>query len=65
MDFEKILADLQAEAAKVAEDLELERRLEQGKELAGEAKERLETDPKARMIAAGAGGLLLAGLPWE
>lgn len=73
LDFEKILADLQAEAAKVADAVELEKRLEQGKEIAGSAMEqgkdmaedvraRLETDPKARLAAAGAGGLLLAGL---
>lgn len=73
IDFEKILADLQAEAAKVAEAVELERRMEQGKEIAGEAmergseiagdmRERLDNDPKARLAAAGAGGLLLAGL---
>ena len=73
IDFEKILANLQTEAAKVAEAVELERRLEQGKDMAGDAmekskdladqaRERLETDPKARLAAAGAGGLLLAGL---
>lgn len=62
IDFQKILTDLQSEAAKVAEAVELDERLEQGKELAGKAKEKLETDPKARLAAAGAGGLLLAGL---
>ena len=62
INFEKILADLQAEASKVAEAVELERRLEQGKDIADDVKQRLETDPKARMAAAGAGGLLLAGL---
>lgn len=73
INFEKILADLQAEAAKVADAVELERRMEQGKDIADEAieqgkdiagdvRERLETDPKARLAAAGAGGLLLAGL---
>ncbi|MEO1475028.1 MAG: DUF533 domain-containing protein [Pseudomonadota bacterium] len=60
--FEKVLADLQEEAAKVAEAVELERRVEQGKAKADDLKERLETDPQARMVAAGAGGLLLAGL---
>ncbi len=62
IDFEKILSDLQTEAGKIAEAVELEQRLEQGKELAGDVKARLETDPKARMAAAGAGGLLLAAL---
>jgi len=73
IDFEKILADLQSEAEKIAEAVELERRIEQGKEIAGDAvdqgqevaqdmRERLEADPKARLAAAGAGGLLLAGL---
>lgn len=62
IDFEKMLADLQTEARKVAEAVELERRVDEGKAAAGAVRERLETDPKARMAAAGAGGLLLAGL---
>ena len=62
INFEKILADLQEEAAKVAEAVELEKRVEQGKEAAENVRERLEADPKARLAAAGAGGLLLAGL---
>jgi uncharacterized membrane protein YebE (DUF533 family) len=73
IDFEKILADLQTEAAKVAEAVELEKHLEQGKDIANDAmeqgkdvvanvRERLDADPKARLAAAGAGGLLLAGL---
>lgn len=62
IDFEKMLADLKAEAAKVAEQVELEAKLEKGKDVADDVRERLETDPKARMAAAGAGGLLLAGL---
>ncbi|MEO1406470.1 MAG: DUF533 domain-containing protein, partial [Pseudomonadota bacterium] len=61
-DFEKVLADLQEEAAKVADAVELERRIDEGKAKAEDIKERLETDPQARMAAAGAGGLLLAGL---
>ncbi|MEO9971292.1 MAG: DUF533 domain-containing protein [Hyphomonadaceae bacterium] len=62
IDFEKMLADLKAEAAKVAEQVELDAKLEKGKDMADDVRERLETDPKARMAAAGAGGLLLAGL---
>lgn len=62
IDFDKILADLKTEAEKVAEAVELERRLDEGKEAAGKVRERLETDPKARLMAAGTGGLLLAGL---
>jgi len=62
IDFEKMLADLKEEAAKVAEQVDLDAKIEQGKEAAGDVRERLETDPKARMAAAGAGGLLLAGL---
>ncbi len=62
IDFEKMLAELKAEAAKVAEQVDLDGKLEQGKEAAGQVRERLETDPKARMAAMGAGGLLLAGL---
>lgn len=62
IDFEKMLADLKAEAAKVAEQVDLDAKIEKGKEAASDVRERLETDPKARMAAAGAGGLLLAGL---
>lgn len=62
LDFEKILSDLKVEAEKVAEAVELERRVEEGKEAAGKVRERLETDPQARLAAAGVGGLLLAGL---
>ena len=66
IDFKKILADLQVEATKVADAVDLEARVEQGKqaaeELTSEVKEALATDPAARMAAAGAGGLLLAGL---
>lgn len=62
IDFQKILTTLKAEAIKVAEAVELEKHLEQGQELAGDMRERLDTDPKARLAAAGAGGLLLAGL---
>ncbi|MEM7005651.1 MAG: DUF533 domain-containing protein [Pseudomonadota bacterium] len=61
-DFEKVLADLQEEAAKVAETVEFERRVEEGKAKAEEIRDRLETDPQARLMAAGAGGLLLASL---
>jgi len=62
IDFEKMLADLKDEAAKVAEQIDLDAKLEQGKDVVGDLQDRLETDPKARMAAAGAGGLLLAGL---
>lgn len=62
IDFEKMLADLKDEAVKIAEQVELEAKLEQGKDAVGDLRDRLETDPKARMAAAGAGGLLLAGL---
>jgi len=66
IDFQKILASLQTEASKVAEAVELERRVAEGtaaaQELAADVKQTLETDPAARVAAAGAGGLLLAGL---
>ena len=70
IDFQTILASLQAEASKVAEQVaeavELDRRVAEGtaaaEELAVDVKQRLETDPAARLAAAGAGGLLLAGL---
>lgn len=62
IDFEKMLADLKAEAVKVAEQVDLDAKLEQGKQAAEDVRDRLDTDPKARMAAMGAGGLLLAGL---
>ncbi|MEL6324093.1 MAG: DUF533 domain-containing protein [Pseudomonadota bacterium] len=62
IDVEKILSELRMEAEKVAEQIDLDQRLEEGKALAEQAKERLQTDEKARWAAAGAGGLLLAGL---
>lgn len=62
IDFEKMLAELKAEAVKVADEIDLDDKLEQGKRAAGEMRDKIETDPKAKMAAMGAGGLLLAGL---
>jgi uncharacterized membrane protein YebE (DUF533 family) len=62
IDFDKMLAELKAEAAKVADQIDLDAKVEKGKQAAGEMRDKIETDPKARMAAMGAGGLLLAGL---
>lgn len=62
MDFRKLLDDLRVQAEKAATDLELDKRIEQGKDLGEDALEKIKTDRNAQ-IAAGAGGaLLLAAL---
>ena len=61
MDFRKLLDDLTEKAAKAAEDLQLEERMEQGKEYGAEVIEKIKTDRNAQ-IKAGGGALLLAML---
>lgn len=62
MDFEQIFKDLKASAKRAAEDIDLEKRIEQGKDLSSEAIERIKTDRNAQIGAIGAGGLLAAAL---
>lgn len=62
IDAEKILLDLRDQAEALARDFDVDAKMEQAKEAAGKVRERLETDPKARNVAAGAGGLLLLSL---
>ena len=61
MDFKRLLEDLRARASKTAEDLELDKRIEQGKELGEDMIEKIKTDRDAQ-IKAGGGALLLAAL---
>lgn len=61
-DARKILDELQKQAQVVARDVNLDRGVSDLKSAAGKVRTRLETDPQARTIAAGAGGLLLLGL---
>ena len=61
MDFKRLLEDLGQQASKTAEDLELEKRLKQGKELGEDVIEKIKTDRSAQ-IKAGGGALLLAAL---
>ncbi len=62
MDFEQIFKDLKASAERTAKDFDLEKRIEQGKDLSGEAIEKIKTDRNAQIGAIGAGGLLAAAL---
>lgn len=62
LDARKILEDLQRQAGEFARDDRVQNRLDQAKSAADKLRNRLETDPQARNIAAGAGGLLLLGL---
>lgn len=61
MDFEQILKDLQKQAKQTARDLDIEEKMQRGKDLGTDAIEKIKTDRDAQ-IAAGAGGLLLAAL---
>lgn len=62
LDARKILADLQHQAQIAARDIEASGAIDKAKKVAGDVRTRLKTDPEARIIAAGAGGLLLLGL---
>ena len=61
-DARKILADLQHQAELAAQKLDESGAVDKAKDVAGDVRERLKTDPQARAIAAGAGGLLLLGM---
>ena len=61
MDFKSLLEDLRQQASKTAEELELEKRMEQGKELGADVIEKIKTDRNAQ-IKAGGGAILLAAL---
>lgn len=62
LDARRILADLQHHAERAARDIEATGAVDKAKSVASEVRERLKTDPQARTVAAGAGGLLLLGL---
>ncbi len=62
IDARQIFADLQKQAETIARDLDVDKGIADAKTAAGKVRERLQTDPQARTIAAGAGGLLLLGL---
>ncbi|MFZ5618032.1 MAG: DUF533 domain-containing protein [Pseudomonadota bacterium] len=62
LDARKILADLQEQARLAAREIEASGAVDKAKRAADEVRERLKTDPRARTVAAGAGGLLLLGL---
>lgn len=61
MDFKRLFEDLRQQAAKTAEELELDKKVEQGKELGSKMIEKIKTDRDAQ-IKAGGGALLLAAL---
>ncbi len=61
-DARKILADLQHQAELAARDIGDNGAVDKAKKAAGDLSERLKTDPQARAVAAGAGGLLLLGM---
>lgn len=62
LDAGKILDELQRQAGEFAREARLDDRLGDARAAASDLRQRLETDPKARTLAAGAGGLLLLGL---
>lgn len=61
LDFKSLFEDLRQRASKTADDLELEKHVEQGKELGVEVIEKIKTDRSAQ-LKAGGGALLLAAL---
>ncbi|OFX03972.1 MAG: hypothetical protein A3E78_13850 [Alphaproteobacteria bacterium RIFCSPHIGHO2_12_FULL_63_12] len=62
LDARKILTELQQQAERAARELEASGAVDKAKKAASDVRERLQTDPKARTVAAGAGGLLLLGI---
>jgi uncharacterized membrane protein YebE (DUF533 family) len=62
LDARKILANLQHEAELAMEDIQSSGALDKAKKAANGVRERLKSDPGARTIAAGAGGLLVLGM---
>ncbi len=62
LDARKILAELQHQAGLAAEEIRASGAIDKAKKIAGDVRERLKTDPQARTVAAGAGGLLLLGM---
>ncbi len=62
LDARKILADLQEQAEIAMRDLQSSGAIDKAKKVADDVRERLKTDPKARTVAVGAGGLLLLGM---
>lgn len=62
LDARKILADLQHQAELAMQDIESSGAIDRAKNAGADLRERLKTDPKARAIAAGAGGLLALGM---
>ncbi len=62
VDLKKIFDSFEQEASRVARDLDLEGAAKGARQSVDNLRERLKTDPKARTIAAGAGGLLLLSL---
>jgi uncharacterized membrane protein YebE (DUF533 family) len=62
LDARKVLANLQHEAELAMEDIQSSGALDKAKKAANGVRERLKSDPRARTIAAGAGGLLVLGM---
>ena len=62
LDARRILAELQHQAELAAEEVRSSGAIDKAKKVAGDLRERLNTDPQARTVAAGAGGLLLLGM---
>jgi uncharacterized membrane protein YebE (DUF533 family) len=62
LDARNILADLKRHADEAMQSLESSGAIDKAKKAADDIRERLKTDPKARTIAAGAGGLLAIGM---
>lgn len=62
LDARKILADLQHQAELAFEDVKSSGAIDKAKKAADDVRERLKNDPKARTVAAGAGGLLILGM---
>ncbi len=57
-DIQAILKELQDRAAEVAEQIDVDTRVEEAKDLAGKVKDRIAEDPQAQAAAIGGGALL-------
>ncbi len=62
MDFQKILSDVQKQAKQAAKQLDLDGKMQKGRELGEAALEKLKTDRTTQIATAGAGALITAML---
>ena len=61
-DAKEVLASLKEQAAVAAREFDLDQKIDDARAAVDKVRERIDSDPKARNAAIGAGGVLLAGL---